>query len=184
MRTIRSSSVTLEPQVAAHADEMFVVLSDPAIYEHENKPPRSVEWLRERFTKLESRRSPNRREQWLNWVIRLPTSELAGYVQATVHENGRAAIAYELSSVYWGRGLARQAVQAMLIELVQHYHVRSVTAVLKRENRRSLRLLERLGFSLASGELHSECKLEPDEILMWQAVQSQIDIQGSENAQR
>src|SRR5438046_61536 len=90
MRVIETGSLTLEPQTAAHAEEMFAVLSDPAIYEYENEPPPSLEWLRARFTKLESRRSPNGREQWLNWVIRLPTSELIGYVQATLHPDGRA----------------------------------------------------------------------------------------------
>src|SRR2546427_1046077 len=106
MRVIQTGCLTLEPQTAVHAEEMFAVLSDPAIYEYENQPPPSLEWLRTRFTKLESRLSANGREQWLNWVIRLPTSELIGYVQATVHPNHRAAIAYDLSSAYWGRGLA------------------------------------------------------------------------------
>lgn len=39
MRTIEASRCVLEPQVAAHACEMFSVLSDPAIYEFENEPP-------------------------------------------------------------------------------------------------------------------------------------------------
>ena len=40
-----------QPQyyLAAHADEMFVVLSDPAIYEFENAPPASADALRERM---------------------------------------------------------------------------------------------------------------------------------------
>jgi len=166
MHVIETGSLTLEPQTAAHAEEMFAVLSDPAIYEYENEPPPSLEWLRARFTKLESGRSANGREQWLNWVVRLPTSELIGYVQATVHPNDRAAIAYELSSAYWGRGLARQAVQAMISELVQRYQVRSLTAVFKRNNLRSMRLLERLGFSPASAEGHRKHQVEPGELLM------------------
>jgi len=44
-----------------------------------------------------------------------------------------------------GRGLARQAVEATLSELVEHYQVRNLTAVFKRNNLRSMRLLERLG---------------------------------------
>src|SRR3989454_10531937 len=94
MHVIETGSLTLEPQTAAHAEEMFIVLGDPAIYEHENEPPPSVEWLRARFARLESRRSPDDREQWLNWVIRLPTSELGGYVQATVRPGGRAVMAH------------------------------------------------------------------------------------------
>src|SRR5439155_19127566 len=96
MHVIESASLALEPQVVAHAAEMFVVLSDPAIYEYENEPPSSIEWLRARFAKLESRQSPDGHEQWLNWVIRLSSSELIGYAQATGRPNGQAAIAYEL----------------------------------------------------------------------------------------
>ena len=162
MRVIATERLTLEPQVAAHADEMFGVLSDPAIYEHENAPPRSLEWLRERFSRLESRRSADGRERWLNWVIRLRTSEPIGYVQATVFPNGRAAIAYELSSRYWSRGFAREACEAMLSELAERYSVHSAHAVFKRSNVRSLRLLERLGFAPASRETY----VGSDELLM------------------
>jgi ribosomal-protein-alanine N-acetyltransferase len=167
MRVIETGSLTLEPQTAAHAEEMFVVLTDPAIYEYENEPPPSPEWLYVRFTKLEARLSADGHEQWLNWVIRLPTSELIGYVQATVHPKGRAAIAYVLSSAYWGRGLACQAVNAMISELIEHYGVHSFVAVLKRENLRFIRLLERLGFMLASSEQHVTHQVEPGEILMY-----------------
>jgi [ribosomal protein S5]-alanine N-acetyltransferase len=166
MRVIETARFMLEPQIAAHAEEMFVVLSDPAIYEYENQPPPSLEWLRSRFMKLETRLSADGHEQWLNWVIRVPTSELIGYVQATVRPGGHAAIAYELSSAYWGRGLGRGAVKAMISELVDHYKVRSLFAVLKRENLRSVHLLERLGFSLASPEQHVAHKAEVGEVLM------------------
>ena len=145
---------------------MFMVLSDPAIYEYENQPPASLEWLRSRFVKLETRLSSDGQENWLNWVIRLPSRELIGYVQATVKTNGSAAIAYVLCSAYWGRGLASEAVRAMISELAQNYRVRRLTAVFKRENRRSCRLLERLGFSVAAPELQARYQVEPGEILM------------------
>ena len=173
MRTIAGNGLTLEPQTVAHAERMFVVLSDPAIYEYENEPPPSLEWLCTRFAKLESRQSADGSEQWLNWVIRIPTSDLVGYVQATVFSNGRAAIAYELSSAYWGRGFGRRAVQSMMTELIERYHVHTITAVLKIQNRRSLRLLERLGFSLASPDAHAGHKIETGEVLM------QLDVSGS-----
>jgi len=170
MRVIETTTLTLEPQVVAHAEAMFSVLSDPAIYEFENAPPASVEWLQERFRKLETRQSADSTEQWLNWVIRLPTSALIGYVQATIYPSGVAEIAYELSSAYWGRGLARQAVEAMIGELGAYYNVQSLLATLKRTNYRSLRLLERLGFTLASPAQHAAHEVEPDEILMQRAV--------------
>ena len=172
MRTITTPRLSLEPQVAAHADEMFRVLSDPAIYEYENEPPLSVEWLRERFTKLQTRMSPDGREQWLNWVLRLPTSELIGYVQATVQADGRASIAYELSSAFWGRGLASEAVESMISELAGQYGVHAVSAVLKAANHRSRRLLERLGFSPAPPDVHAASTIDPDELLMVREIRS------------
>jgi RimJ/RimL family protein N-acetyltransferase len=157
----------LEPQTVAHAEAMFAVLSDPAIYEYENEPPASLEWLTARFAKLESRRSADGRELWLNWVVRLPSSALAGYVQATIDPKGHAAIAYVFSSEHWGRGIARQAVAAMIAELALHHHVRHFVAVLKRDNLRSSRLLERLGFARGTLAQHEAHEVEPDELLMW-----------------
>lgn len=166
MRVIGTSRLTLEPQVAAHAEDMFRVLGDPAIYEFENEPPPSVAWLRERYARLETRRSADGSEQWLNWVLRLPSSELIGYVQATVHPDGRASIAYELASRHWGRGLAREAVEAMIAELGARYGVSRLAAVLKARNLRSRRLLERLGFAPAPAGSPAPSGLEPDELLM------------------
>lgn len=168
MHPIAGGDFVLEPQVVAHAEPMFAVLADPAIYAHENAPPPSVDWLRERFRRLESRRPADGRELWLNWVIRLPDGRLAGYVQATVREDGSAGVAYVLNSVHWGRGLGTRAVQAMIGELSARYGVRRLTAVLKRGNARSLRLLERLAFVPAPDQWRAEHGVEPDELLLRQ----------------
>lgn len=170
MNVIEAGGMTLEPQLAAHAAQMFVILSDPAIYEFENAPPASLDWLRTRFTKLETRLSGDGTEQWLNWVIRLPGPGLIGYVQASVTAGGDATIAYELSGPHWGRGLGYQAVQAMISELQSHYGVRRLFAVFKRANFRSRRLLERLGFTPGSPEQYVERQIEPDEDLMCREI--------------
>ena len=161
MQVLRTPRLTLEPQVADHADAMFAVLSDPAIYEFENEPPPSVDWLRQRYARLETRRSADGSEAWLNWVIRIAPSQLIGYVQATVYPDRRAGIAYELASRYWQQGYAREAVDAMIAELASAYEVHQLYAVLKRRNHRSLRFLERLGFTRST---HGE--VEADEWLM------------------
>ena len=170
MRTIDGDGFTLEPQVAAHAAPMFAVLCDPAIYEHENAPPESVEWLRHRFHRLETRRSADGCELWLNWVARLPDGRLAGYVQATVHADGSAGIAYEFASAHWGRGLGTRCVQAMIAELHAHYGVRTLTAVLKGSNARSLRLLVRLGFAPAPDAWRADHGVLPDELILTRAA--------------
>lgn len=146
MRTLTTDRCTLEPQLASHADAMFAVLSDPAIYEFENAPPPSVDMLRERFRRLASRQSPDGREQWLNWVLRLPNGDLAGYVQATVLPGGLAWVAYELASWHWRQGIGSAAVRGMLQELVHSHGVHTAVAALKAGNHRSAGLLRSLGF--------------------------------------
>ena len=113
MRSITTERLLLEPQVAAHAEEMFTLLQDPAIYRYENEAPRSLELLHERFLRLESRVSADGAETWLNWVVRLQGVGLIGFVQATVHPDESAGIAYVFGSAYWGRGLAYEAVHAI-----------------------------------------------------------------------
>jgi len=51
MRAVAGDGVMLEPQTTAHAEAMFVVLSDPALYAYENAPPPSLDWLRERVAR-------------------------------------------------------------------------------------------------------------------------------------
>jgi ribosomal-protein-alanine N-acetyltransferase len=152
MHLLRTSRLILEPQTAVHAAEMFAVLSDPAIYEFESAPPASLAWLEDRYRRLESRRSTDGRELWLNWVVRsVELGDATGYVQATVYADATALIAYEFNSAYWGRGWAREAVEAMLNEIARSNGVVTAGAVFKKTNFRSRRLLQRLGFS-AAGE--------------------------------
>jgi [ribosomal protein S5]-alanine N-acetyltransferase len=146
---------------------MFTVLSDLAIYEFENKPPESVAWLTARFTRLEARKSNDGSELWLNWVVRLPTGELAGFVQATVRPAEQMSfIAYELASHFWRRGLGRGAVSAMMAELGGHYEVNTFVAVLKCANYRSKALLENLGFTEGTSAQRAVYCDEPDECVM------------------
>jgi RimJ/RimL family protein N-acetyltransferase len=166
MNTIVADICILEPQMATHAREMFVALSDPAIYEFENNPPQSEEWLANRFKMLESTKSPDGKQLWLNWVVRLPNQELAGYVQATVLEKGMCYVAYELASKYWRKGLGRSAVTAMLRELASNYQVSTAVAVLKKNNFRSHALLLNLGFDSAAEEVISLVNPETDEVVM------------------
>jgi [ribosomal protein S5]-alanine N-acetyltransferase len=166
MNIVRAGSLVLEPQTAAHAAEMFNVLSDPAIYEFENSPPESQTWLARRYAKLESRISADGEEQWLNWVVRLPTGALAGYVQATISRDGVAHIAYELASRFWRQGIGSTAVGAMLKEPSGNYSVRVFVATLKARNYRSIGLLRKLGFTEKPPRGLSIIDHEPDEIIM------------------
>lgn len=170
MRTIRTHRCVLEPQVEAHAAAMFEVLSDPAIYEFEGVPPPSLEKLAAGYRRKETRVSPDGRETWLNWVVRLPSNELAGYVQATVLESGASLIGYEFASKHWRQGIGSASINAMLEELAQSYGVHTFVAVLKRANHRSMGLLHHLGFEPGTAEDARTYEAEEDETVLIKAA--------------
>ena len=100
MQTITAADLVLEPLTVAHAPEMFEVLCDPLTHQYiDHPPPSSVDHLRAVYKQLETRKSPDGRQLWLNWVVRLPGQPAMGYVQATVMSHGRAWVAYLLASL-------------------------------------------------------------------------------------
>ncbi|MBL8345472.1 MAG: GNAT family N-acetyltransferase [Rubrivivax sp.] len=170
MNTLHAAHLVLEPQLASHAVDMFAVLSDAAIYEFESEPPPSAAALAQRYAMLESRLSPDGTEQWLNWVVRLPGGELAGFMQATVLVGGRAYVAYQLASRFWRRGIASTALEAVLQELAAHYGVRDAFAVLKAANQRSVGLLAKLGFRPLPPAARAPWAQEADEVTVHRAL--------------
>jgi hypothetical protein len=62
-----TTRLRLEPQVAGHADAMLELLADPRIHLYlPSDPPSDPVALKIRYERLESRRSPDERELWLN----------------------------------------------------------------------------------------------------------------------
>ena len=150
MRAVAGEGVTLEPQLASHAAELYAVIRDPALYKFiDVKEPASETFLRARLQRLETRRSPDGAEHWLNWIVRNPAGELVGYVQATVTPERSAEIAYVFGRAHWRRGYALAACRAMIVELRSSYGVTRLTATLDPANAASLALLQKLGLGLA-----------------------------------
>ena len=152
MRKLVTARLTLEPLTREHAPEMFTALADPAIYLYvDEAPPVSIEKLADRYSRLESRRSGDGTEYWLNWVAReTATGNIAGYVQATV-AGSRAFIAYVIAPSFQGKGFGREAAFAMIGELQYTYNVRQLRANVDLRNAASLALLRSLGFREIAG---------------------------------
>jgi RimJ/RimL family protein N-acetyltransferase len=140
----------LEPLTCSHADEMFPVLSDPAIYEWlDYGAPPSVDALQTRYARLEAGHSPDGNEVWLNFLVRLNGGQAIGDVQATVYPGQKTYVGYALASRFWGEGYAAEAMNALLAHLAQDHPTPVTLAVIEVENVRSAALLRRLDFSAA-----------------------------------
>ena len=149
MQTLVTSRLRLEPLRVAHADALYPMLCDPRQLEYlDHGPPASLDALRERHRKLESRRSADGSEHWLNWAIvpREGDANAIGFVQATVQADRRAWVAYQVAHARWGQGIASEATRAMVEHLIAHYAVTQCLATVDQRNERSWRLLVRLGF--------------------------------------
>jgi RimJ/RimL family protein N-acetyltransferase len=155
MQALVTPRLRLEPLVVAHAEALYPVLSDPRQHEFlDQGAPASLDALRERHRRLESRRSADGAEHWLNWAL-LPRdgpADAIGFVQATVCEGGNAWVAYQVAHALQGRGLATEATRAMVEHLAADWHVTRFMATVDRRHERSWRLLERLGFRRADAE--------------------------------
>ena len=147
---LATQRLILEPLTAGHAAELFAPLGDSALYTFlPGDPPASVETLRERYRRLEARRSPDGKELWLNWAGRQHNGAYVGLVEATVHADATAHLAYFVFSKFQRQGFAAEMVEAVLIHLKNDVGVHEARALLDTRNEASWRLLERLGFRRA-----------------------------------
>lgn len=155
MRLLSDEDLILEPQTARHAEALFALLDDAALYPFAGVRPRSVDQLRERLLGLEAARSADGLALWLNWVLR-HQGQLLGYVQATVFsapDGQRTAwVAYVLGLAHGGRGWATRGVRRMQTELCESYGVQRLAATVAPANTRSLALLQRLGYAVVAAD--------------------------------
>lgn len=117
---IRTARLRLTPLRAADAPELVGVLDDPRLHEFVGGAPASLEELRARYASWEGQRSPDGREEWLNWVIRVDGGTPIGTVQATVSAAGsEASVAWVVGSAWQGHGYASEAAVALVAWLEQ-----------------------------------------------------------------
>ncbi|HTV75322.1 MAG TPA: GNAT family N-acetyltransferase [Candidatus Acidoferrales bacterium] len=142
-----SNDLRLELLRETHAATLFALLRDPELWRYcDGEPPASQAALAARFRHLETRRSPDGSQAWLNWVV-MVADRATGFVQATV-TGEIAQIAYVIGRKHQSRAIATRAVTEMLVILEQDYGVREFQATVDARNEPSLRLLTRLHFSL------------------------------------
>lgn len=170
---VRASGLQLEPLVASHADEMFAVLSDGRMYDFmPGAPPTSLAALRERYSMLATQRSPDARQGWLNWIVRLDSGACAGFVQATLYTEHTGDFAFALAPALWGRGMALEACRAALPVLASEFTMHALFATADARNARSIRLLERLGFREIAPASYPHGTTEPGDAVFRVCLQS------------
>ena len=117
---------------------IHAVLSDPVAMLYWSTPPH---------------RSLLETEEWLNGMIAARAEESDDFViECEGRVIGKAGcwrlpeIGFIISPDYWGRGLAREALTAIIARLFERFPIPAVTADVDPRNTQCLALLRRLGF--------------------------------------
>ncbi|WP_255946545.1 GNAT family N-acetyltransferase [Streptomyces odontomachi] len=138
-QAIGTRRLDLLPLRVQHAEEMAVVLSDPALHTFIGGAPDTPHALRSRYQR-QTAGSGDPAVSWLNWVIRLRhESCLTGTLQATVSPSGEghiAEIAWVVGTPWQGRGIATEAARGVVAWLGGQ-PVQSVIAHVHPEHRAS-----------------------------------------------
>ncbi|MGS0685844.1 GNAT family N-acetyltransferase [Nakamurella sp. GG22] len=145
---LSTARLELEPLRVDHADEMSVVLGDPALYAFTGGEPPGIDELRQRYARQVTGRSADGGECWLNWILR-HDGRAVGYVQATVTaEEGwtTADVAWVVATGAQGSGFAGEAAAAM-IEWLRVKGADVITAHVHPEHAASAAVARRVGLA-------------------------------------
>ena len=118
---------------ARDAEELFALLKAPELYLFIGaSPPASAQWLAQRITNWESRRSPDRKEVWLNWTLRRKADRIAiGYTQATIPAAAvatNAELAWVIGLPFQRQGYAKEAAGRVADWLTDRFDVSELRA--------------------------------------------------------
>jgi RimJ/RimL family protein N-acetyltransferase len=135
---LTTARLVLRPATLEDLGPLHAIFRDPVVMRYWSRPP---------HTDLEETR------QWLRSMIDAPPEQSADFI--IEHEGrtiGKAGfhrlpeIGFILGADYWGRGLAREAVTAVIAHVFDERGVQRIEADVDPRNEPSLRLLQRLGF--------------------------------------
>jgi len=151
----------------ADAEEMVVVLADPALHQFTGGRPASLEELRGRYTSWAGG-SGSVDELWLNWIVRRRIDNAAiGAVQATVvHPHGEpiGEVAWTVGTAFQRQGFATEAAVALVQWLLDN-GAGSVTAHVHPDHTASGRVAAAAGLRPTDRIVDGEVEWRLDRVL-------------------
>ncbi|WP_256469065.1 GNAT family N-acetyltransferase [Conexibacter sp. DBS9H8] len=145
---LESERLVLEPLRPEHAEELSPVLNDFALHEFTGGKPVSTDELRVRFERQAVGHSPDGREGWLNWTVRMrPSGQAVGALQATLSVRERqtvAVLAWVIGVSYQRQGFATEAA-ALVVSWLRSCGVSRMSARIHPGHHASERVAHAIG---------------------------------------
>ena len=146
-RELKTNDLFLRPIGMSDTKGLFAMLSDPLSMKYWSDPP--IASIDDAKIVLQKDTESDERGDSMCWAVMLDGHEtmigkciLFQFSQA----NRRAEIGYILNREYWGQGLMRQALEAVIDFAFTTLELHRIEADVDADNGASLAILERLGF--------------------------------------
>lgn len=140
----------------ADLDAYCAMEADPEVRRYVGGAPRPREEAEGRFRKGLGRRPDDRLAMWA--TVYKPEGAYIGRCGVYPHFGshgpipGEGSLAYYLARAYWGRGLATEAARAFVKFGFEELRLARIVTAVQAGNDASVRVLEKLGFSLVRTE--------------------------------
>ncbi|MFC5602469.1 GNAT family N-acetyltransferase [Sporosarcina koreensis] len=159
------------------AHDIFTYLSDIEVMKHYGtKPFQTVDEAIKAISKYESLFNENRGVRW-GITIKEDNKVIGSCAfHNMVSEHFRTDISFVLSKDFWGRGIAQEALKAVIKYGFEYLNINRIEAVIEPSNVPSQKLVERLGFS-KEGVLRSYEYFDGkfDDLYMFSLLKSDFD---------
>ncbi|MCB9282707.1 MAG: GNAT family N-acetyltransferase [Lewinellaceae bacterium] len=144
---LSTSRLHLRQLTSADVDEIFFFRTDERMLKFINRP--KAESLEDARSFIEKISGGIARNEWIYWGITLQGSDkLIGTICLwnIYPAEEKAEIGYELHPDFQGQGLMQEAIVKVMKYAFDTMQVREIEALLRSDNLRSVRVLERSGF--------------------------------------
>jgi len=145
LETLKGRHVQLRALGEADVPALFEVFSDPRVMRYWSTPAMTeLSQAEDYFEKIQE---GFRSRQLFQWGIQFESRIIGTCTLYHLdHVHRRAEIGYALGQGFWGKGLGRDAVNAVIAFAFQSLDLHRIEADVDPRNHRSLKLLEHLGF--------------------------------------
>jgi RimJ/RimL family protein N-acetyltransferase len=143
--TITTDRLLLRKLEINDRDEFFTYRSLPEIYEYQSFMPKNISEVDDFINRIPS--NPNIPNTWFQLAIVNKNEDmLIGDIGIHfLEDNAQIEIGYTLAPSYQGQGYAIEALKAVINYLFYDLKKHRITASVDPNNRKSIRLLEKLG---------------------------------------
>ena len=144
---LESSRLLFQNMATADPQEVFIMRSDSQIYKYLDRPmAQSIDDAIKHIDLLKNSFAEHTAISWL--LVERSTMKVAGYIGLWrfVIENNRAEIGYVLKHEFWGKGLMKEAIDAVVRFAFSPMEFHSIMANVNPANIQSIKVLEKCNF--------------------------------------